>query len=384
MFVSSSSSSATAAATTRPSSYRLIGHAFTGQQEYRPTLPTLDARRLFLADNGLDKSRLALELRDKVITIQRMSQAELHYVFNHWVPKQGWYPAQHGIEALYDADKNGYYLLFVDNEPAASLAAVRDTATKLAFLGLYITENDKFRNKGVGKLLWDAVTKQLLAEGYTLGLNAVTNPTNPALNKAAMYEKDGFSTTQVDEVFVYSKPEEVVIRAQEVRPFPSIHKLPNESGPAVNADSHAALDHLIQFDYKSTGLQRREFLLQWLFKPRTSVRYATDENGAVVGYGVLSERVSPKQGEVPGHRIGGLYALNEQIAARLIQGLINDASMRPVQMDASGANPKAAKLLTELGFTRAAGLACMWKPARAVEQCEENTYGKTSLAIFPR
>ena len=126
----------------------------------------------------LDEERVVQTIDDPkgTLHVMRMNVENLHYVFCTWVLARGWKPTQYSVEAMLAADPKGYYLLFKDGSPIASISAVCDSNTKNAHIGLFIVI-EPYQGKGFGKILWEAVVAKLLQEGYTVSLNAVPSGT---------------------------------------------------------------------------------------------------------------------------------------------------------------------------------------------------------------
>lgn len=121
---------------------------------------SLDPMKIMLRANAIVKK---MKIEKDVFTVASMNEEDLHHVMNTWSLGEGWYPTQYTVEPFLAADPQGYYLLFRNGNPVASLSAVRYPDIKVAFLGLYIVP-PAYRGQGFGKILWDAVTTPLLIE----------------------------------------------------------------------------------------------------------------------------------------------------------------------------------------------------------------------------
>ena len=293
----------------------------------------------------------------------RMNVENLHYVFCTWVLAQGWKPTQYSVEAMLAADPKGYYLLFKDGSPIASISAVCDSNTKNAHIGLFIVI-EPYQGKGFGKILWEAVVAKLLQEGYTVSLNAVPSGTRA---DQTFYEKLGFKAVQLDEVWQYVDLKPNVLLKNDSRKY---------------ADSH--LDAIVSYDSKIYGEPRKAFLEKWLTKANTEVYFSidTEENDKITGYGVISDRASAKTEDNVGCRIGPLYADNSQIAEELLNVLLGTTEKRPVMFDLPGSIVKFGEVLSKIGFEKAYSMVCMSNPPR--NSNDKSTFAKTSLASYKR
>ena len=80
-------------------------------------ISTLSSRKPILDENRIIRKlsiTSSVEEKDHTLSVMHMSEENLHYVFEHWVLEQGWYPTQHSVPATYRADPRGFYLLFKD------------------------------------------------------------------------------------------------------------------------------------------------------------------------------------------------------------------------------------------------------------------------------
>ena len=290
------------------------------------------------------------------INITTMDVDDLAYVYSTWAVDEGWRPTQYSAEACYKADLQGYFLLFLNDKPIASLSAVRCLDTKIAFISLYIVRKP-FRGKGFGRILWDTIAAPLKEEGYTLGLDALPKDTD-------FYGKTGFTVVGTDQVWAYVAETPCIPTAvQNIREI-----------------KVSDFERIAHFDKQISGYERKNFLYDWIFKPGTSTFMVVNDN-EVLGYGVISDRVSPSAGENTGCRIGPLYAISSDVAKLLLEHLIASVSSRPILIDVPESNQACTQLLSALDFNKVCDLVSMRDEVGPADNLEK-VYGKSSLALY--
>jgi hypothetical protein len=85
--------------------------------------------------------------------VERMTRDDLALALE-WAAKEGWNPGVGDVEAFLAADPGGFFVLKVDGQSVATLAAVR-YGERFGFLGLYITAPG-MRGRGYGVAVWRA------------------------------------------------------------------------------------------------------------------------------------------------------------------------------------------------------------------------------------
>jgi ribosomal-protein-alanine N-acetyltransferase len=112
-------------------------------------------------------------------------------------------------------------------------------------------------------------------------------------------------------------------------------------------DASSLPDEVVQaYDASREPSPRPHFLSDWLHHPAGTVLALVDGLGQCHGFG----RIRPcllRQGT--GWRIGPLLADNQELAERLLRGLLQ-RHQGVVLLDGPGANPAAGSLLKRLGF----------------------------------
>jgi ribosomal protein S18 acetylase RimI-like enzyme len=65
-----------------------------------------------------------------------------------WAAEEGWNPGINDADCFYSADKHGFLVGLLDNEPIATISVVK-YGEHFGFLGLYIVK-PKYRGRGYG------------------------------------------------------------------------------------------------------------------------------------------------------------------------------------------------------------------------------------------
>lgn len=285
------------------------------------------------------------------ISIRNMTPKDLQLVFK-WAEKEGWNPGKHEVEPLYAADPKGYYMLEVDGEPAASLAAVR-YSPKLAFLGLFIVTPSR-RGEGYGAMLWDAVTRKLEVCS-SVGLNAV-------MEQIERYGKSGFHTSFLNTRWK-GKSDNI----------PSDKEIKKEG--LVLTDKFATKD-LIAYDNKIFATPRAAFLTQWIKMPESHALAALDRAGNIIGYGVISRTV-----ETNSYKIAPLLANSEIVVDQLYRSLCSFTGKNAtISIDISETSPYASLMIERFKLEKLFDTMRMYK-GETQEIDKEKIAGLTSLEI---
>jgi GNAT superfamily N-acetyltransferase len=293
-------------------------------------------------------SKITQVISPKKLIVREMTKKDLKLVFN-WAVRESWNPGLYEIDALYEADPKGYYLLEIDNEPVASLAAVR-YATNYAFLGLYIVA-PSYRGQGYGKLLWDIVMKNL-SDCSTVGLNGVNE-------QIGQYEKEGFKFAHSNIRWHGNLPD-----SQKSFEFPEKN---------ISLSKPTSLTSFIDYDARLFPAPRASFLSKWLTMPHSHALGAM-ENGELCGYGVIS-KVND------GYKIAPLVADNSIIAKKIYTALCQCVGTKaPVYIDTPANNPEAILLMEKFGLEKKFETFRMYK-GQIISTDNEKWFGLTSLEI---
>lgn len=214
-----------------------------------------------------------------------MSREELDIAIA-WTAKEGWNPGLYDAECFYQTDPNGFFIGLLRNEPIACISAVAYN-NHFGFLGFYIVK-PKYRGKGYGINIWNKAIKYLKTQN--IGLDGVTT-------QQENYKKSGFK-----------------LAYRNIR-FQGLSKKFDSTNNNIVKLSNIPFTEVIEFDNKLFPAPRPQFLKCWIHQPE-STSFGMLLNGKLTGYGVIRKcRL--------GHKIGPLFANDENIAERLFIALNN-------------------------------------------------------------
>ena len=244
-------------------------------------------------------------------SIRHMTAAEIKLAVD-WAAAEGWNPGLADDRAFQAADRNGFLVGLLGDEPIASISAV-SYGGRFGFIGFYIVR-PAWRGQGYGWQLWQAALRQL--EGQPTGLDGV-------VAQQDNYRKSGFALAHRNlryggEVVAGGPPD------PRVRP--------------IGGDLRAVVD---AYDAAHFPVPRPRFLDAWLDPTlRTCLAYV--EGGAVRGYGVI--RPSRE-----GRKIGPLFADDERVAESLFRALALSGE-GPIFLDPPEPNAAARRLAERHGL----------------------------------
>jgi len=272
-----------------------------------------------------------------------MSPAEMELAIE-WAAREGWNPGLHDAECYRAADPDGFLVGLLDDEPIATLSAVR-YGDDFGFLGFYIVKPE-YRGKGYGIGLWHAGMAYL--DGCNIGLDGVPD-------QQANYEKSGFKLAYRN------------IRYQGV----------GGADAKRNADivplSSLPFEVVDGYDRPFFPADRSTFVKSWIAQPQGHALAILDD-GALAGYGVIRQCRE-------GYKIGPLFADDSARAESLFTAL--SALAGPAQqvfIDVPECNREAVALCERHGMRMCFETARMYsgkEPAIPLERL----YGVTSFEI---
>lgn len=215
--------------------------------------------------------------------IRAMTLPELEMVLD-WAAAEGWNPGLQDAASFYAADPGGFLLGTIDDEPVASIFAIRYGAG-FGFIGGYIVRPE-YRGHGHGMAMWRAGMARL--EGRNVGLDGV-----PA--QQANYARSGFRLAHRN--VRYEGRGSEVPAADRVLPL----------GPQDLAE-------VLAHDRDFFPDDRAQFMRCWL-QQAGSVGFGVRANdGVLLGYAVLRPCRA-------GFKIGPLCAESPEVAEELMQAL---------------------------------------------------------------
>ena len=235
-----------------------------------------------------------------------------------WAAREGWNPGLHDADAFFAADRGGYLVGKLGEEPVATISAVCYGAG-FGFIGFYIVHPDH-RGRGLGFDIWKAAMAQL--EGRNIGLDGV-------VDQQDNYRKSGFT-----------------LAYRNIR-------YAGRAGDGVQSDTRNAnivdasglrFEVLRDYDRPFFPDARDAFLQHWLQLP-DSRALAWIDDGEIRGYGVIRACRN-------GHKIGPLFADDATIADALLSALCATLPAdAEVFLDVPEVNAQAMKLARSRGMS---------------------------------
>jgi len=256
--------------------------------------------------------------------IREMTRQEVDIAVD-WAAAEGWNPGLNDADCFYAADPNAFLVGLYRNEPVATISVVR-YGNFFGFVGFYMVKPE-YRGKGYGLQIWNAGLAKL--SGRTIGLDGV-------VEQQSNYKKSGFS---------------LAYRNIRYQGFGG-GSFPSDSG--VIPLSSIPLDDVFAYDQPFFSEGRRQFLQYWI-KQSHSTALGIQENGRLVGYGVLRAcRL--------GYKIGPLFADSPELAERLFRVLKANVPVdAPVFLDTPAVNSAAVDLAERYNLTAMFETARMYR-----------------------
>lgn len=252
---------------------------------------------------------------DKKFEIRTMNRKELDIAVD-WARQEGWNPGIYDADAFYAQDPNGFFIGYLDNEPIATISAVK-YSKQYAFGGFYIVKKE-YRGSGYGmeifKKAMDYVKDMNVGgDGVVENLEKYATVGLKLVHMNARYGGHGSGTNLVASN---------VVKLSDV-PF----------GTAAD------------YDDKCFGVPRREFLKLWITQPESKA-FGYIQDGKLVGYGMIRKCFT-------GYKIGPLFADNPEIAQALFNTLLGQIDKSTeVFFDIPECNPEAIKMTTDYGMKK--------------------------------
>lgn len=282
-------------------------------------------------------------MSDKNYRVRTMTRAEIN-VAVEWAAAEGWNPGLHDADCFYAADPNGFLIGLVEDEPVATISVVKYGAS-FGFLGFYIVKPE-YRGMNYGIQIWNAGLEYL--QGRTIGLDGV-------VAQQENYKKSGFT-------FAYNNLRYAGTGGGDFSHDSEIVSL-----------AEVSFDELEEYDKPFFPDMRTAFLKCWISQPESRA-LGILQNGKLSGYGVIRKcRL--------GHKIGPLFADNEELADRLFRALKSQTAENvPVFLDTPAINPSAVELAKRHKMTVAFETARMYK-GTAPDLPLERLFGVTTFEL---
>ncbi len=241
------------------------------------------------------------------LKIHQMQLPDLRLALN-WASLKGWNPGINDAEAFYAADKAGFFIGKLNDEPIGCISTVCYDAL-FAFIGLYIVKSE-YRGKGYGTKIWQYAWQQMIAR---LDLNQCTVALDGVIEREKTYGAIGFVSAYRHIRHVYESN--------------NFGMVPNSVIPLTNVP----LTEIISYDAELFPARRPEFLEAWI-NVKNGYAYGVLEDGQLVGYGVMRPCHQ-------GFKIGPLFANNREIAECIFLALTSHAGKQPVFIEIPDINP---------------------------------------------
>lgn len=241
--------------------------------------------------------------------MRTMSRDELSLVID-WAAREGWNPGIHDADCFYAADPRGFFLAEREGVPAGALSTVVYDDS-FGFAGFYIVNPD-LRGRGVGRRLVQH------ASAY-VGTRTVGN--DAVIAQQETYKSLGFH-------MVYRN-----IRYRGIASSGAVQV------PGVTDLAAVPFSDLTRYDRHMFPAERAPFLRCWITQPgATALGFLKERQ--LSGYGVIRKCRQ-------GHKIGPLFADNEEIAHILLQSLAGTIPGEEFFLDIPEPNAGAAALASQ-------------------------------------
>ncbi len=245
--------------------------------------------------------------------ISVMSRYEVQIAIN-WASIEGWNPGLCDADCFYAADPQGFFIGKINDQPVATISAVRYGAT-FGFIGLYIVESN-FRRKGYGIRIWNKALGHL--KGRNVGLDGV-------VSQQEHYKKSGFTLAH-----------------RNIR-FAGLSRNPGRTPAKIVNLAALSFADVATYDRDFFPEKRDNFLRAWINQPNCRA-LGIMENNKLHGYGVIRACQT-------GYKIGPLNAESADLAAGLFDALVSTIpSDSTVYLDTPEQNVKAVELAQARGM----------------------------------
>lgn len=282
-------------------------------------------------------------MRNRSYTVRAMNRQEVDIAVD-WAAAEGWNPGLYDADCFYAADHNGFLIGLLEDEPIATISAVKYGAS-FGFLGFYIVK-PQYRGKGYGMQIWNAALAYL--SGRTIGLDGV-------VAQQDNYKKSGFT---------------LAYRNVRYQGTGGGH-LPTDSG--IVQLSTLPFEQICAYDKPFFPDQRLQFLQCWTKQPK-SAALGILQDDKLAGYGVL--RLCRF-----GYKVGPLFANSPQLAERLLLALKAYAPEdTPIYLDLPAVNPAAADLAKQHNMSVIFETARMYS-GKTPQLSLERVFGVTTFEL---
>ena len=276
------------------------------------------------------------------VSIERMTRKGVEVAIK-WAQREDWNPGIHDADCFFSSDPEGFYAAKIAGEVVATVSVVK-YSEDFAFEGLLIVKPD-FRGKGIGLMIQSFVNG--LCKNLNLGLDGV-------LPMQEKHERVGFKFAH-----------------KNTRYGGIAEGKPSDRCMPVSKKDFA---EVASFDSRFFPATRFKFLECWFFQKDASALMVRDKStDAICSYGVIRKCAR-------GHKIGPLFAEDEDIAEMLFGGLVSTVAGEEVFLDVPEPNRAAMRLAQRNGMQPVFSTARMYtKTAPALPLSK--IYGVTSFEL---
>lgn len=263
-----------------------------------------------------------------------MSRAEFHQLMQ-WAAAEGWNPGLSDEELFWQTDPEAF-IAIEDGGRMVGGGAIVSYAGRYGFMGLFIVDPAR-RGAGLGRALWIERRDRLRAR----------------LNVGAAIEMDGVFAMQhfyAAGGFVLQHRDLRFEGIASVHPGGHARDLRGE-GVRVRPLSDVPFAAVASFDSQCFPAAREDFLRRWFAQPGATA-LAACRGDEVLGFAV-------RRPCVRGHKIGPLFAVNDAVAAALLDELAGEVPGQVLQLDAPERNVAALRLAAARGMVEVFGCARM-------------------------
>jgi hypothetical protein len=258
--------------------------------------------------------------------VRALSRQELDLVLD-WAAAEGWNPGIEDADCFHAADPEGFFMAYVDGEPAACISAV-NYGDRYCFIGCYICRPDR-RGQRAGFM----VARAGLAHAGT----------RPAALDGVVDRQDNYRALGFE--FAH----------RNIRYGGTVACL-RPDAPRLKDIDEAMLPALIAYDRPLNPAPRERFLRCWLRRTATRRGVAVVEGGRIRGYGVV--RACRE-----GFKIGPLFADTPAAAEALFLALAAGTAPAPLFLDPPLPNTAAVGLAERYGMARVFETGRMYRGA---------------------
>ncbi len=238
--------------------------------------------------------------------VRQMTKDDLKIALS-WAETEGWNPGINDVDNFYIADEDGFLIGELNGIPISCISVVR-YKENFNFIGIYIVKPE-YRKQGYGIKTWEEAFKLIPHQGAAL---------DAVLQQVSNYEKYGFKATHSHLRYrgvIEGKIAEDVVDIKTVN-----------------------FEKICHYDSQYFPSYRPNFLHQWINQPNGKGYAVIDNNGKLLGYGVIRKASE-------GFKIAPLFAEDKITAEKLFLALSSYAEGANIYLDIPDVNKEAISLV---------------------------------------